>query len=86
MQRTIYTTARLDSEAAQLLESIARVECEGNRSQCLRRIIREAAVTRGLREKGESYEHQQDDARTVRQHDRASGWRRGPFKQSFHQG
>jgi len=47
-RRVIYRPARLDTQTAALLQTIAVNESKGNQSESLRRIIREAAHARGL--------------------------------------
>ena len=47
-RRVVYRPARLDTQTAALLQTIAANESRGNQSESLRRIIREAAHVRGL--------------------------------------
>jgi len=49
MRKDISLSATVDPDAARILTELAEREAEGNKSQMLRRILREAAAARGLR-------------------------------------
>ena len=48
MRRDVPVRASVDAEAAGILDELAKRETEGNRSQMLRIVIREAGARRGL--------------------------------------
>jgi len=48
MRRDISLSATVDPDAARILTELAEREAEGNKSQMLRRMIREVAAARGL--------------------------------------
>jgi len=53
-----YIGAHVDHETVGTLREIARVECEGNQSMALRKVLREAAERRGVTESKQHAETQ----------------------------
>jgi len=49
MRKDISLSATVDPDAARILTELAERETDGNKSQMMRRMIREAAAARGLR-------------------------------------
>jgi len=49
MKKDVSLSATVDPDAARILTELAEREAEGNKSQMLRRMIREVAAARGLR-------------------------------------
>jgi len=48
MRKDVFLSATVDHDAARILAVLAEREAEGNKSQMLRRVIREAGERRGV--------------------------------------